>query len=46
MIIKAEEESAEEMARRAKVKVTRQGIVDNDAVLPLFKLVRFFFNIK
>ena len=39
MIIKAEEQSAEEMARRGKVKITRQGLVDNDAVLPALKLV-------
>jgi len=37
MIIKAEEQSAEEMARRARIKVTRQGLVENDAVLPIFK---------
>lgn len=40
MIIKAEEQSAEEMARRARIKVTRQGLVENDAVLPIFKPVR------
>ena len=39
-IIKAEEQTAEEMARRAKMKVTRQGIVDNDGVFPAFKPVR------
>ncbi|CAF3370644.1 unnamed protein product [Rotaria sp. Silwood1] len=37
MIIKAEEQSAEEMARRARTKITRQGVVDNDAILPVFK---------
>ncbi|CAF1064615.1 unnamed protein product [Adineta steineri] len=37
MIMKAEEQSAEEMARRARTKNTRQGIVDNDSVLPMFK---------
>ncbi|CAF0934143.1 unnamed protein product [Adineta steineri] len=37
MIMKAEEQSAEEMARRARTKNTRQGIVDNDPVLPMFK---------
>ncbi|CAF0951740.1 unnamed protein product [Rotaria sordida] len=37
MIIKAEEQTAEEMARRARTKITRQGLIDNDAVLPLFK---------
>ena len=34
MIIKAGEQSAEEMARRARVKNTRQGLVDNEAILP------------
>ena len=34
MIIKAEEQTAEEMARRARTKNTRQGLVDNDALLP------------
>lgn len=33
MIMKANEETAEEMARRARTKNTRQGLVDNDAVL-------------
>jgi len=40
MIINAEEQTAEEMARRTKIKVTRQGLVDNDPMLPMFKLVR------
>ncbi len=43
MIMKAEEQTAEEMARRAKTKNTRQGLIDNDAVLPVFKLVRKIF---
>lgn len=33
MIMKANEETAEEMARRARTKNTRQGLVDNDIVL-------------
>ncbi|CAF2371700.1 unnamed protein product [Rotaria sp. Silwood2] len=37
MIIKAEEQTAEEMARRARTKITRQGLVDNDAALSAFK---------
>jgi hypothetical protein len=37
MIIKAGEQTAEEMERRARTKNTRQGLVDNDAVLPIFK---------
>ncbi|CAM4927111.1 unnamed protein product [Rotaria socialis] len=37
MIIKAEEQTAEEMARRARTKVTRQGLIDNDSVLPVYK---------
>jgi len=40
MIINAEEQTAEEMARRTRIKVTRQGLVDNDPMLPMFKLVR------
>lgn len=40
MIIKAGEQSAEEMARRARTKNTRQGLVDNDAVLSTIKTVR------
>jgi len=40
MIIKAGEQTAEEMARRAQTKNTRQGLVDNDAILPAFKSVR------
>lgn len=40
MIIKAEEQTAEEMARRAKTKITRQGLIDNDAVLSTYKIVR------
>lgn len=39
-IMEAEEQTAEEMARRAKIKVTRQGIVDNDSVFPVFQPVR------
>ena len=39
MIIKAEEQTAEEMARRARIKVTRQGLVENDGVPPIFKPV-------
>lgn len=31
-IIQADEQTAEEMARRARTKNTRQGLVDNDAV--------------
>ncbi len=46
MIIKAEEQTAEEMARRARTKNTRQGLVDNDAILPVFKPVRNFSIIK
>ena len=42
MIIKAEEQVAVEMARRAKIKFTRQGLVENDSILPAFKLVRKF----
>jgi len=42
MIIKADEQTAEEMARRARTKNTRQGLVDNDAILPAFKPVRNF----
>jgi len=34
MIIEAGEQTAEEMARRARTKNTRQGLVDNDAILP------------
>ncbi|CAF1066466.1 unnamed protein product [Adineta ricciae] len=37
MIMKAEEQTAEEMARRARTKLTRQGIVDNDSVLTMLK---------
>ena len=44
MIIKAEEQIALEMARRAKTKVTRQGLVDNDPILPIFKHVRKFLK--
>ncbi len=41
MILNAEQQTAEEMARRVKIKVTRQGLVDNDAFhLPIFNLVR------
>jgi hypothetical protein len=40
MIINAEQQKAEEMARRVRMKVTRQGLVDNDAILPAFKSVR------
>jgi hypothetical protein len=41
MILNAEQQTAEEMARRVKIKVTRQGLVDNDALhLPIFNLVR------
>jgi hypothetical protein len=40
MIINAEQQTAEEMARRTRIKVTRQGLVDNDSMLPMFKLVR------
>ena len=39
MIMKAEEQTAEEMARRARTKLTRQGIVDNDSVLTMLKEV-------
>lgn len=31
MIIKSEEEKAVEMARRMRTKLTKQGLVDNDA---------------
>lgn len=31
MIIEAGEQTAEEMARRARTKNTRQGLIDNDA---------------
>ncbi len=34
MIIQAGEQTAEEMARRARTKNTRQGLIDNDAILP------------
>jgi len=41
MIINAEQQKAEEMARRVRMKVTRQGLVDNDAIhLPVFNSVR------
>jgi len=46
MIIKAEEQTAEEMARRAKTKITRQGVVDNDAMAPVFKGVRNFSKLN
>lgn len=32
MIIEAGEQTAEEMARRARTKNTRQGLVDNDVL--------------
>lgn len=46
MIIKAQELTAEEMARRSRLKVTRQGLVENEPVIPAFKLVRnpFYFH--
>jgi len=48
MIINAEQQKAEEMARRVRMKVTRQGLVDNDAIhLPIYnsvrKLLSYFF---
>jgi len=46
MIIKAEEQTAEEMARRAKTKITRQGVVDNDAMVQVFKGVRNFSKLN
>ena len=32
MIIQAGEQTAEEMARRARTKNTRQGLIDNDTI--------------
>jgi hypothetical protein len=46
MIIKAEEQTAEEMARRAKTKITRQGVVDNDVMARVFKGVRNFSKLN
>jgi hypothetical protein len=46
MIIKAGEQTAEEMERRARTKNTRQGLVDNDAILPILKSVRNFSILK
>ncbi|CAF4702320.1 unnamed protein product [Rotaria sp. Silwood1] len=37
-IINAEQQTAEEMARRARIKVTRQGLIHNDVHLPLSTL--------
>ncbi len=45
MIINAEQQKAEEMARRVRMKVTRQGLVDNDAIhLPIYNSVRKLRN--
>jgi hypothetical protein len=41
MIINAEQQKAEEMARRFRTKVTKQGLVDNEAYhLPIYHSVR------
>ena len=40
MIINAEQQSAEEMARRARIKGIRRGLVDYDVLLPMSTLVR------
>ncbi|CAF5154105.1 unnamed protein product, partial [Rotaria sp. Silwood1] len=37
-IINAEQQTAEEMARRARIKVTRQGLIHNDVHLSLSTL--------
>jgi hypothetical protein len=41
MIINDEQQKAEEMARRVRMKATRQGLVDNDSFhVPIFYSVR------
>lgn len=45
MILNAEQQKAEEMARRVRIKVTRQGLVDNDSsYLQTFTSVRELFD--
>ncbi|CAF4783595.1 unnamed protein product, partial [Rotaria sp. Silwood2] len=39
-IINAEQQTAEELARRTRIKVTRQDLIHNDTLLALSTLVR------
>lgn len=43
MIIKAGEQTAEEMARRARTKNTRQGLVDNEPILSTVRIKNILF---
>jgi hypothetical protein len=40
MSINAEQQRVEEMARHKRMKITKQGLVDNDILVPMVKLVR------
>ena len=40
MIINAEQQTAEEMARHTRMKIIRQGFVDTDGTLPMIHSVR------